>query len=78
MLKRTIAKYDKNPPHNMISEVELNYPIEDLRNLFDVEDDYDMIFVYEIKTKEQLDFFKQKGVELDRSTGFYFLECQEN
>ncbi len=77
MIKRFVAKYDKNPPHHQVSEEEVNCTPNDMRHLFDVEDDHDMIFVYDIKTQEQIDFFREWGAKIDPEDGFYYIECYE-
>lgn len=74
MLKRVISKYSKEEPYEQINETEVFCSAVEMRNLFDVSDDLDMIFTYPIKTQEQIEFFKNHGINIDLNDGFFYIE----
>lgn len=82
MLKRLVTKYAFDPPHHQVSEQEISCSPDDMRHLFDVNDedegmpDIDMIWCYEINSPEQIAFFKAQGVSIE-GDGFYYVECYE-
>lgn len=77
MLKRTVVKYDKSPPNLFVEEYDLNCTADEMKHLFEIEDDYEMVFCYEIRTKEQIEFFQKKGFNIDRKEGYFFVEAYE-
>jgi hypothetical protein len=76
IMKRVVSKYAKEPPHLQVDEFELSCTAEDMKHLFDVEDDDQMIYLYKIKTDEQIEFFRSKGVPID-DQGYFYVECYE-
>lgn len=83
MRKISIAKYLKNPPYDLEDVFLTSCTPDDVRHLFDTSGkdegmpDVDMVLVYEIKNKEQVDYFKQLGVKIDFSDGHYYVESYE-
>jgi hypothetical protein len=77
MLKRVIAEYAKKPPHEQVAEHEVKVDPVEMIHLFDVSDDYDMICVYQIKRPEQVKFFTDRGVSIDPSRSFWYIEAYE-
>jgi hypothetical protein len=77
MIKRSIVKYAKEPPHYEVEEYPLNCEPVDMMHLFDVDDDTHMVFLYQIQTEEQIRFFTEKGFNIDLEDGYFFVECFE-
>lgn len=77
MLKRVVAEYAKEPPHGQVGEHEVVVEPREMRHLFEVDDDQDMICVYQIKRPDQVKFFADRGVSIDTSKAFWFIECYE-
>jgi hypothetical protein len=77
MIKRVVTEYDKNPPHIPINEYDLRAEPRDMRHLFEVDDDLDMIYVYKIENPEQVDFFKKCGVPIDLTKSTWYVECYD-
>lgn len=77
MIKRSVVKYAKESPHHEVEEYPLDLEPVDMVHLFDVEGDRDMIYLYQIKTEDQIKFFTEKGFEIDLEDGYFFVECHE-
>jgi hypothetical protein len=76
-MKRIVSKYSRRAPYEQIDEHEILCSASEMRHLFDVDDDQDMIFVYQIKSDDQVSFFKNLGVPIEPKEGFWYVECYE-
>lgn len=71
-LTRCISEYDK-VSRSLLKSYPIDCALEDMKKLFDVGVDDDMICVYQITTEEQKAFFTDLGVSLE-SGGLYYVE----
>lgn len=76
-MKRTVAEYSKESPHSYLNEYAVVVEAVEMSHLFEIEDDADMIFVYQIKTPEQAEFFKKLGVPVDLTKSFWYIESTD-
>lgn len=71
-ITRCVTEYDK-VTRQAIDQHMVDCDVADMRKLFDIDDDFDMMYVYQITTKEQKAFFVNLGVPLETG-GLYYLE----
>lgn len=76
-MKRFVAEYAKEPPHVYLNEYPVVVQTADVVPLFEVEDDAEMMFVYQVKTPEQVEFFKNLGVPIDLTKSFWYIESTD-
>lgn len=73
-LDRFITEYSKEPPHAEVRRHEINCSLEEMSFLFDLDGDSDMIFTYQIASPDQVEFFKDRGVDIELKRGYFYVE----
>lgn len=72
-MQREITKFSRKTEEFVDSYV-IDFPIEEMKHLFDIGDDDQMIACYEIKKQKQIEFFRNKGIPITKRSDF-FVEC---
>jgi len=75
MIVREVTKYSRTTDR-LLGGYPIACSADDMRHLFDVGDDHDMVFIYDINTPEQIAFFKKLGVPITNRCD-WFVECFE-
>ncbi len=65
-VKREVTKFSRKT-EQLTGEYPINCSVKEMRKLFDVGDDLDMILCYLIETPEQIAFFRKQGVPITKT-----------